>query len=405
MSLRTLLMGCRLLVACSLGWWLAACGQAPAYTVTIEGGEHDVRGALVTLELPPDVPDGPLHLREASGARRPVQRTGASGAVVWIDHLAPGETRTFTLHRGEVEAGRVQPEARDGTVRFVVDGRPVLQYQAVPRTPPPGVDSIYTRGGYIHPVFTPSGVVVTDDFPHNHLHHHGIWAAWTRTRYDGREPDFWNMGDGTGTVVPVNARAFPAGPVFSGFEAAHRYLDLTTGRPVPVLDETWEVRVYNVRAADRPAWLFDLTVTQTMIGELPLELPEYRYGGVGFRGHGQWDGPDGAVFLTSEGRDRSNGHATRARWCHIGGLVDGAPAGVSIMDHPGNVRAPQPMRIHPTEPFFNYAPSQLGDWAIEPGTPLVLRYRYLVYDGEPDPAWIDAYWHGFADPPVARLQR
>ncbi|ARA92416.1 hypothetical protein AWN76_004030 [Rhodothermaceae bacterium RA] len=391
------------LIGACLGFFLAACEQAPSYTVTLEAGAEEVRGAVVPLELPDGLPDGPLYLEGPEDQRLPVQRTGASRGVVLIDRLPAGATWTFTLNAGGEERNPVQQRMQDGIIRLTVGQRPVLHYQAEPKAPPAGVDSIYTRGGYIHPVYTPSGVIVTDDFPHNHLHHHGIWAAWTRTRYDGREPDFWNMGDGTGTVVPVSAEGFADGPVFSGFEARHRYLDLTTGEPVPVLDETWEVRVYNVRPSARPVWLFDLIVTQTMIGDLPLELPEYRYGGVGFRGHGQWDGPDGAVFLTSEGRDRSDGHATRARWCHIGGLVDGAPAGVSIMDHPGNVRAPQPMRIHPTEPFFNYAPSQLGDWAIEPGEPLVLRYRYLVYDGEPDAALIDAYWRGFANPPIVHV--
>jgi hypothetical protein len=46
------------------------------------------------------------------------------------------------------------------------------------------------------------------------------------------------------------------------------------------------------------------------------------------------------------------------------------------------------MRIHPTEPFFNFAPSQLGQWEIKPGQPYVSRYRYIVHDGPPDKAEI-----------------
>lgn len=395
-----------ILTVALLGLVLCACGQAPAYTVTVQGGEEEVRGAVISLDLPADLPDGPLHLQDASGQQHPVQRTGASAGAALIPHLAAGEERTYALRPGLASEGGVQQQEQAGTIQFAIGEQPVLHYQADPNAPPAGVDSIYTRGGYIHPVYTPSGVVVTDDFPGNHIHHHGIWAAWTRTMYDGREPDFWNMGGGTGTVVPVSSEAYPDGAVFGGFQASHRYLDLTTGEAIPVIDESWEVRVYNLSpAADRPVRLFDLTVTHAIIGDIPLELPEYRYGGVGFRGHGQWDGPEHAFFLTSEGMDRSNGHATRARWCHIGGYVDGALAGIAIMDHPDNFRAPQPMRIHPSEPFFNYAPSQLGDWAIEPGEPLVLRYRYLVYDGEPDATLIDQYWNGFAEPPAVQVSR
>ncbi|GIT77905.1 MAG: hypothetical protein Ct9H300mP32_2870 [Verrucomicrobiota bacterium] len=39
---------------------------------------------------------------------------------------------------------------------------------------------------------------ITDDYPHNHKHHHGIWFPWTNTIFEGRKPDFWNMGNGTG---------------------------------------------------------------------------------------------------------------------------------------------------------------------------------------------------------------
>jgi len=45
-----------------------------------------------------------------------------------------------------------------------------------------------------------NGLLVTDDYPPNHLHHHGIWFPWTKTRFEGREVDFWNMGGKTGTV-------------------------------------------------------------------------------------------------------------------------------------------------------------------------------------------------------------
>ena len=45
-----------------------------------------------------------------------------------------------------------------------------------------------------------AGRVITGDYPPDHIHHHGVWFAWTKTEFEGRHPDFWNMGDGTGTV-------------------------------------------------------------------------------------------------------------------------------------------------------------------------------------------------------------
>ena len=183
------------------------------------------------------------------------------------------------------------------------------------------------------------------------------------------------------------------------------FIDLTAPSPVVALHETWEVTAYAPIAGPRPAHVFDLVITQTCATDDPLILPEYHYGGLGFRGHGQWDGAGQARFLTSEGlTDRVQAHATRARWCHVGGQVDGQWAGVAILGHPDNFRAPQPMRIHPTEPFFCFAPSQLGAWQITPGEPYVARYRFVVMDGEPDPALLEAYWAGYAQPVVAEVR-
>jgi Methane oxygenase PmoA len=158
------------------------------------------------------------------------------------------------------------------------------------------------------------------------------------------------------------------------------------------------VTAYRTEAASRYA-VIDLVSTQRCAGTSALSLPQYHYGGLGFRGRREWDGKDNTFFLTSEGKDRSNGHGTRARWCHISGAVDGQRAGLAMLDHPGNFRAPQPMRIHPTEPFFCYAPSQLGDWEIVPERPYVSRYRLIAFDGAPEPAELDRLWNDYADPP------
>jgi hypothetical protein len=59
--------------------------------------------------------------------------------------------------------------------------------------------------------------------------------------------------------------------------------------------------------------------------------------------------------------------------------------------------------LHPHEPFFCYAPSQLGDWKIQPGSPYVARYRFVVADGNPDPTEIERMWQDYADPVTAKI--
>lgn len=144
---------------------------------------------------------------------------------------------------------------------------------------------------------------------------------------------------------------------------------------------------------------FDLTVRQECATEDPLILPEYHYGGLGFRGNQLWNGAGNLIVLTSDGEtDRVKANATRARWCYVGGLVDGGPSGVAILGHPGNFRFPEPIRVHPGEPFFCFAPSQLGEWRIEPGKAHVARYRFVVFDGAPDRELIERWWRDYAEP-------
>ena len=67
-----------------------------------------------------------------------------------------------------------------------------------------------------------------------------------------------------------------------------------------------------------------------------------------------------------------------------------------ILIHPDNFRFPQPLRLNPKNPQLCVAPSQDGDWAIEPGKPYVSRYRILVVDGPADAKWINEQWDAYA---------
>jgi hypothetical protein len=91
---------------------------------------------------------------------------------------------------------------REGKQVIVRAGKKeVLRYQAEPgEFPRKDIKEIFRRGGYLQSIHTPSGKLVTDDFPPNHVHHHGVWSPWTKTEFEGRKPDFWNMGGGTGRV-------------------------------------------------------------------------------------------------------------------------------------------------------------------------------------------------------------
>ena len=178
-------------------------------------------------------------------------------------------------------------------------------------------------------------------------------------------------------------------------------MDLTApGGPKDALYETWDVRVYALSGR----FVFDLRSDQRCASESPLKLLKNRYGGLGLRGSGEWEGKGGECrFLTSEGKTRADGHATRAKWCDVWGLVGGKPTGFTVHCSPENFRFPQNMRIHPSEPFFNFAPCQLGDFEITPDKPLVSNYRFEVHDGAADAKKNERAWNDYAHPPTVRV--
>jgi hypothetical protein len=358
----------------------------------------------VSVPLPAGIPQVGI-VRFAKGEIASYQTDSAGHAWLVLPELTDRQTLKATWGRSDPPpaVGITRSTQNSGTAhQFGTPHRPVVQYQGTAtKLPRPDIDPVYTRGGYLHPIWTPSGRLISDDYPPNHIHHHGIWSPWTKTQFEGREPDFWNMGQGKGRVEFVGIDAVFAGPVFGGVRSRHRFVDTLTKPERVALEETWDLTVFEVpQLSGRTCHVFDLTLRQTCATNSPLRLPKYHYGGLGFRGNREWDGAGNCLFLTSNGEtNRVVGNETRGRWCWIGGAVDGAIAGMAILCHPDNFRAPQPMRLHPTEPFFCYAPSQLGDWEITPVQPYQARYRFIALDGAPDTHWLDKAWAAYAHPP------
>jgi hypothetical protein len=281
----------------------------------------------------------------------------------------------------------------------------VFRYQMQGKLPP-GIGAAFLRGGYLHPIFTPAGLLVTGDYPGDHRHHHGLWSAWAKTSFEGKEMDFWNMGGRSAKVDFDALLSTWEGAVHGGLKTRQVHVALTGG-PKTALNETWDLTVYRTHAAAPPVtppyFVFDLDSVQEAAGA-PVMLHQYIYGGFALRGHDSWSGGGGAVYLTSEGKNRGNGDGTDARWCFIGGKVDGKMAGYAALGHPSNFRAPQPVRINPTDQFFSIAPVRDSGFDITAGKPYVSRYRIVVTDGGPDAALLERLWQDYAEPPVVTVK-
>jgi hypothetical protein len=339
-----------------------------------------------------------LALRGAGGAELVVQVDGEGIARFVLPRLAAGGAARFTLVRPAQgpKPGATAVAVADA-VRLSVDGSTVADFKTVGQAPS-GVDAFFARAGYLHPIYTPGGVLVTGDYPEDHRHHHGVWTAWTRTRFNGNEVDFWNVKSGQGRVDLERVERTWQGPVHAGLDAKLVHVALVGG-PTTALHEHWRVRVYATHPAPAPYFVFELDSTQTTATDSPLELLEYTYGGLALRGHAEWMTVSNALFLASDGLDRAAGDNHAGRWCFIGGTVGGRPVGYAALGHPSNFRAPQKMRIHPNDPYLAFSPVKDGPFTIQPGVPYVTRFRFVTADGPPDAALLERLWNDYATPP------
>jgi len=372
-----------------------------AQTLTVEAGRLDRRDVVVSFPVSAGV-DGQSILRDESGKTTALQIEAGQASFVLTD-LKAGRTKQYRIVPSSAFDMRVKATTDERLLRVTSGAGKIFDFRLQRELPEPGIKEAFKRAGYIHPVYSPSGRVVTDDYPSDHYHQHGIMFAWTKTEFEGRQPDFWNMGNGSGSVEFDGIANSWSGPVHAGFTARLRYVDLSAPKPVNVLNEVWSVRAYVTELGPKPHTTFDIVSTQQTAGSSPLHLPDYRYGGIAVRGHRNWRMKENVTFITSEGKDRLGGDDTRARWCAIFGNVDGAVAGIAAFGHPDNFRAPQPVRIHPDDPYFNFSPSKLGDWRIDPGKPYVSRYRFVAFDGPADPSELDRLWNDYANPPKVSI--
>jgi len=302
-------------------------------------------------------------------------------------------------------------EKFNGNLNMTYKGKPVVTYRYEMTYPPEGVDSIYGKSGYIHPIITPKGDTLTRIQPPDHYHHYGLWGPWTHTRIDTTRVDFWNLGEGMGTVLFKEFKENVTGNIFSSFTASQEHWDFkTTNEPQVALNEDLEVRLWDLGRDDR--FMFDYNTRFNSPLKNGILFEAYRYGGgIGLRFNERWKA-DNCSVLTSEGRDRLNADGSNARWCIVSGEAsDGVGTnGILFMSHPKNRMYPEPMRIWPIDGnggrgdmFFEFCPIRHEEWKIEPNEDYELNYRMVVFDGELKAEEAEAYWQAFANPPKATI--
>lgn len=285
---------------------------------------------------------------------------------------------------------------------FLLDGKLVLSYQMTKEPVPSGIKEAYSKSGFIHPIQSPSGQILSRIQPEDHYHHYGIWGPYARATIGGKEVDFWNLGDEKGRVDFSRVLSKKQAGGAAELTVRQHHVDLKASAASQIAMEE-DLRI-KVKPADKGRYFVDYTSTlQTDIAGGIL-LDDYRYGGgIGFRATEVW-GDANSTILTSEGKDRATADGSNARWILVTGQSDhsSGKSGILFMSHNTNQAHPEPLRVWPPgqyegkgNVFIEFCPIRHTSWEIQPGKRYSLTYRMLVFDGELTVQEAENYWKSF----------
>ncbi|WP_373518805.1 PmoA family protein [Pricia sp.] len=364
----------------------------------------EIKGATIAAEKPILL----IQENDGKGQQVPFQMDSDKNMLWFVpDPEAAGLYRIENGLPDEKMDDVISEREDNGNLELTYRDTPVLSYRYEMTYPPEGVDSVYKKSGYIHPVITSKGDTLSRIQPPDHYHHYGIWGPWTHTQIDSQQVDFWNLGDRKGTVLFKEFKDKNNGEIFASFTAAQEHIDLLTQEePQVALNENLEVKLWDLNRDDR--YMFDYNSSFSSPLKEGILFEAYRYGGgIGMRFTERWKA-DNCKVLTSEGDERLTADGTNARWCIVSGAsADGeGTSGILFMSHPENRMHPEPMRVWPVDAnggrgdmFFEFCPIRHEEWQIEPNKEYELKYRMVVFDGELNAEEAEAYWQSFAHPP------
>lgn len=372
-----------------------------AQVILVENtSKHPRRNAIARVTLKKPLPPGRYQVVDRMNGKILPAQLADSVTVLFMppSPIPPKAFGSYALKPATQKfASKINIQHQQNGLLVLVGNKPLLFYHTAEAMPPSDSPAYYRRSGFIHPLFSPNGSVLTDDFPAGHAHQHGIFMTWVNTSFRGQFTDFWNQHKKTGTVEHAALLETKEGPVFTQIKSKLRHLSLVHG---PVLEETWTLTIYPFSEY----FLFDLESSQVNITQDTLYLNKYSYGGLAFRGSKEWNSHDKAYYknswqiLTSEGKDTSNANHTHARWMDASGKIGDEISGATVFGHPANFRHPQSIRVHPEMPYWCFAPVVEGPFVLPPGKPYISRFRYFVHAGATDKNTLEMLYTDFIKP-------
>jgi hypothetical protein len=272
-----------------------------------------------------------------------------------------------------------QLDPGSGQYLITDSGQPVLRYNYATIEPGAVLDTVaagnrkyaVARSNYIHPLWGPHGEQLTQDWSVDHPHHRGIYWAWPEVDWHGQQGDLHALQ--LVFARPTGRCATSSGPLFAQIDA----------------DNIWKWQggeeIVHERAIIR-AWrktrhgrLLDLEFHFTALQERVLlaRRGTDKYGGLNIRLAAVRE----QQIFKHLGPPDAQGQSA---WADLSGVFPGGsnPAGVTILQHSSNPDYPGDWVEYPELNWLQPTFPRTGTrFALEPGRPLVLRFRLWIHAG------------------------
>jgi Family of unknown function (DUF6807) len=279
--------------------------------------------------------------------------------------------------RGAAEPGFAFHEITPASLELTENGKPVFVYN-FGGILANGAPETMRRSCYVHPVYAPDGTVLTDDFNKDHRHHRGIFWAWEVVSYDGKTNDVWTVKGFRQKFVRWKARETNGSEaklsVENGwYDGAHKFVKEDVDIVAHPTENDRRVLDFTLRfeAVDQPV---------TIVG-----TPDQHkgYGGFAFRTAPRDGGAAKTVILTDQGVSEKDGVMARHPWAEIVGSFQGKKESIRIEDDPSNPGYPKNgWLMRHSFALLNPSYPGLDPVTLEPGKPLVLKYRVILSSGK-----------------------
>lgn len=234
-----------------------------------------------------------------------------------------------------------------------------------------GLDPEQTRSCYIHPLYSLDGKVLTEDFPQDHFHHHGIFWTWPIVKTRGQDTQTWHPANLRQHFVRWLKREVKDKMVTLSAENAWK-LD---GQEIVAK----EIVTMQIHQADDLGRAVDLELMIEAIGG-PLTLqgaPDQNkgYGGFSLRGAPMFKG---TILATDQGLEEKDSNNKKFRWVGL----STEEVGVAIFVSPDHPDFPPSWCIRNSYAgFCNVSWPGLKPFVLQPGQPVTLRYGLYIHRG------------------------